>query len=164
MNKKVIGLGLFALGAIAVLGSTTVYAANKIGTVTGRDGDVKDKVQMSAEILSRDGSHITIKDTETGKEYQTSVGPNWYSGTYNVGDKVTIEGVETAGTNNNNHNFQVTKINDKVLRESFEGKPAWAGKGGRGQGENKGQGSMNRSQNNGNFVDVNGDGKCDNIK
>lgn len=163
MNGKTVSLGLIALGAIAVLGSTSIYAANKIGTVTGKDGDIRDKVQMSAEITSENGSHVTIKDTETGKEYQTSIGPNWYSGAYNVGDKVTIEGVETTGKNNNLHNFKVMKINDKTLRESFEGKPAWAGKGGNGQ--NKEEGTMNRGQHNGgNFIDTNGDGKCDNAQ
>ncbi|MEI8143649.1 MAG: hypothetical protein WCG48_03485 [Candidatus Berkelbacteria bacterium] len=165
MNKKVISLGLIALGAVAILGSTSAYAANKIGTVTGKDGDIKDKVQISAEITAENGSHVTIKDTETGDEYQTSVGPSWYSGTYNVGDKVTIEGVTTAGDNDNNHNFQVTKINDTTLRDSFEGKPAWAGKGGNGQGQNKGQGNADHGQNNGgNFSDANGDGKCDNLE
>jgi hypothetical protein len=160
MNKNVISLGLVALGAIAILGGTSVYAANKIGDVTGKDGDVKDKVQMSAEITAESGSHVTIKDTETGKEYQTSIGPSWYSGTYNVGDKVTVEGVETTGENDNGHDFQVMKINDKTVRESFEGKPAWAGKGGSG----KGQANENRGQNNGgNFVDANGDSKCDNM-
>jgi hypothetical protein len=115
---------------------------------------------MSAEITASAGSHVTIKDTETGKEYQTSVGPSWYSGTYDVGEKVTLEGVETTGENDNGHDFQVMKINDKTVRESFEGKPAWAGKGGSGQG----QGSENRGQNNsGNFVDANSDGKCDNL-
>jgi len=159
MNKKFLALGLVMLGAVAIIGTSSAYAATKIGTVTGRDGDVKDKVQMSAEITKSSGSHVTIKDTETGKEYQTSIGPSWYSGEYNVSDKVTVEGVETTGENDNNHNFQVTKINDKVLRESFEGKPAWAGKGGQG----KGQSSENKGQNmGGNFVDANGDGKCDN--
>lgn len=165
MNKKTISLGLASLGVLAVLGSSSVYAATKIGTVTGKDGDVKDKVQMSAEITSESGSHVTIKDAETGEEYQTSVGPNWYSGTYNVGDKVTVEGVVTTGENDNDHNFQITKINDKVLRESFEGKPAWAGQGGNGQGRNKGQGNATHGQGNGgNFVDANGDGACDNQK
>jgi len=161
MNKKVIRLGLVALSAIAVLGSTSAFAANKIGTVTGKDGDVKDKVQMSAEITAENGSHVTIKDTETGSEYQTSIGPSWYSGTYNVGDKVTVEGVETTSENDNDHNFQVTKINDKTLRESFEGEPAWAGKGRNSQGQH----GMNRGQNTGgNFVDTNSDGKCDNLE
>lgn len=162
MNKKFLTLGLITLGAVAILGGSSAFAATKIGTVTGKDGDVKDKLQMNAEVVQSSGSHLTIRDTETGKEYQTSVGPNWYSGNYNVADKVTIEGVETTGENDNNHNFQVTKINDKVLRENFEGKPAWAGQGGQGKGQ--GNGNENRGRNiNGNFVDANGDGKCDNL-
>lgn len=162
MNKKILGLALVAAGAVAIIGGSSAYASTKIGTVTGSDGDVKDKVQMSAEITASAGSHVTIKDAETGTEYQTSIGPSWYSGSYNTGDKVTVEGVATTGTNDNGHTFQVTKINDKVLRESFEGKPNWAGKGGQG-GEN-GQGSANKGQNQGGkFVDANGDGKCDNL-
>lgn len=158
MNKKHMILGLATLGAIAFVGSQTAFAATKIGTVTGKDGDVKDKISMSAEVTAASGSHVTLKDTETGKTYETAVGPSWYSGSYSTGDKVTVEGVETTGDNGNGHTFQVTKINDKTLRANFEGKPAWAG-----QGNGQGAGNSNRGQNHGaNFVDANGDGVCDN--
>ena len=161
MNKKTLALAIMTLGAIALLGGTTAFAANKIGTVTGKDGDVKDKIQMSAEITSENGSHVTIKDTDTGKEYETSIGPSWYSGTYNTGDKVTIEGIETISNNENNHNFQITKINDKTLRESFEGKPAWAGANDQQEGTKSGKGNYGHG-NGQNYKDIDNDGKCDN--
>jgi len=154
MNKKFMILSLAALGGVGIIGVTSAYAASTIGTVTGKDGDVKNKVQMEAEVVSQNGSHLTIKDTATGSEYQTAIGPSWYSGSYKVGDKVKIEGVETTGKNDNSHNFQVMKINDKTLRQTFEGKPAWAGQGRNGQGQ-----GQHRNQN---FVDTNGDGVCDN--
>ena len=145
-----------------IAGVGSAYAANTIGTVTGKDGDVKDKVSMEAEVTSASGSHVTLKDTATGQSYETSVGPSWYSGSYNTGDKVTIEGVATTGDNDNNHNFQVTKINDVTLRESFEGKPAWAGQ--RGSGKDSASSSTARHGNGqgSNFVDNNNDGVCDN--
>lgn len=160
-GKKIIISSIVAIGVIAVAGIGSAYAANKIGTVTGKDGDVKEKLSMSAEVIESAGSHLTIKDSETGKTYETSVGPNWYSGTYNNGDKVTVEGVETTGENKNGHTFQIIKINDKTLRESFEGKPAWAGQKGNGTGQGSGQSNGTRNSEN-SFVDANGDGQCDN--
>ena len=156
-NKMTFGLA--TLGIVAAIGAGSAYAANTIGTVTGKDGDVKDKVSMSAEIIESEGSHVTLKDVDTGKTYETSVGPSWYSGTYNTGDKVTVEGVETTGDNENGHNFQAMKINDKTIRENFEGKPAWAGQRGNGNGTGEGMRGQGRGAN---FTDANGDGQCDN--
>jgi len=165
MNKKLTMLSLAAIGGIGILGVSSAFAADTIGTVTGKDGDAKDLVQIEAEVIDQDGSHLTIKDDATGNEYKTAIGPSWYSGTYETGDKIKIEGVETTGSNENDHNFQVTKINDTTLRESFEGKPAWAGqKNGSGRDQNMGQNQNfgNGQHRNQNFIDSNGDGMCHN--
>jgi hypothetical protein len=171
-RKKKLVLGLVVLGAIAILGGSSVYAATTIGTVTGKDGDVMDKVSINAEVTEANGSHITIKDTDTGETYQTSTGPSWYSGDYNVGDKVTVEAVKTKGDNDNGHTLQVMKINDVTLRSNFEGKPEWAGQN--GQGNSNGSAVQNRGQNMNQSGDQSGDqdqdqtrardrdGECDN--
>ena len=161
MSKKIFIIALTIISAFLIVGTVNYSrAATKIDQVTGRDGDTRDRIQVNAEVTAVDGSHLTFKDMDTSKEYRTGIGPNWFSGAYNVGDKITIEGVETDGetAKQKNHNFQIMKINDKVLRESFEGKPGWAGKGEKGQGIDQGQGQKK------NFVDVNGDGVCDNKK
>lgn len=157
MNKKL----LIALGVALVIGlgglmAQNVLAAEKIGTFTARDGDIKEIVKIEGEVSKNQGQLITFKDGESGKEYTAGVGPSRYSGTYQSGDKITVEGAEALGKSQAGVNFKITKINDKVLREDFGSKPAWAGNG---EGQNNGNGS---SQKNGNFVDVNGDGICDN--
>ncbi len=43
---------------------------------------------------------------------------------------MTVEGVVTDGDNDHGHTFQAMKVNDTVLREAFEGGPAWAGQRG----------------------------------
>jgi len=163
MNKVISKTSLIVVGLLVLIGGGTAFAANKIGTVTGNDGDVKDKVQLSAEVVNSDGSHVTLRDTETGKEYQTSFGPSRYSGTYNQGDTVSVEGVETIGENDNGHNFQATKVNDITLRESFEGKPAWAGQGNGSDSQNSGTGTGLGQGNGNSFMDKNSDGTCDNL-
>ncbi len=152
-------LSLATLGVVVVIGAGSAYAATTIGTVTGKDGDVKDKISMNAEIIESQGSHVTLKDLDSGKAYETSIGPSWYSGNYSVGEKVTIEGVETTEKNDNGHNFQTMTIEGKTLRENFESKPAWAGQ----KGNSEGNGEGTRGQGNkANFIDTNGDGQCDN--
>lgn len=49
MNKSSILLASVAgLAVIGVVGATGIMAAESLGTVTGRDGDVLEKVQMDA--------------------------------------------------------------------------------------------------------------------
>lgn len=168
--NKVLSTAVLA-GGVAVMAMSPVFAAEVIGTVTGEDGDVKDKLAITAEIVSVDGSDVVFKDVDTDKEYDASFGPSWYSdATYEAGDRVDVIGVETDGDGNEDkdHNFQAMQVEDTVLRESFEGQPAWAGTrgGGNGEGTGEGAGSQNKGANKGGngseFVDGNGDGVCDN--
>lgn len=157
MNKKLlIAFGVALAVGLGGLVAQNVLAAEKIGTFTARDGDVKEIVKIEGEISKTQGQLITFKDGESGKEYTAGVGPSRYAGTYQSGDKITVEGAEALGKKQAGVNFKITKINDKVLREDFGSKPAWAGNG---EGQNNVNGS---GQRNGNFVDANGDGTCDN--
>lgn len=170
LSKKSL-MGTLAVAGTIALTVTTGFAAEKLGTVTGKDGDIKDKVQINAEVKAVDGSQVTFKDIDTQAEYEASFGPSWHSKAYEAGEKVTVVGVETEeGNNDNGHNFQVMEVNGTVLRNEFEGKPNWGGKGGNGQGNGSrdgsgaGQGMKNGggTQQGGSFVDANGDGACDN--
>jgi len=167
-KNKILGTAAIALAVASVVGISSVSASTKTGTVTGEDGDIKDKVSISAEVTAVDGSHVTFKDVETGSEYTASFGPSWYNDKdYEEGDKVVVIGVETDGENSEeDHNFQAMQVDQTVLREQFEGKPAWAGtRGGNGDGTGEGShGSKKGSGNHegGNFVDSNKDGVCDN--
>jgi len=163
MKKKTLLSIAIATVAVATLGVTSVMAADVIDTVIARDGDVKDVVAMSAEVTSVDGSHVTFVDSETGTEYSASFGPSWFTKAYEVGDIVELEGVETVAENNDNgHDFQVTVVDDITLRE-FEGKPAWAGQRGNGDGagEHRGGGQGHKGMGGSGFVDADGDGVCD---
>lgn len=174
MNKSIkIILGFtLIIAAVGVFGASSVFAAEKIGTVTGRDGDVKDTLSMTAEIISVDGSHVTFKDVDSDEEYTASFGPSWFTKVYAEGEKVNVVGVETEEDNNdNNHNFQVMEVDGTVLRTEFEGRPAWAGtRSGEGSGEGQGQSGERRGGRQGardgsggsDFVDADGNGICDN--
>lgn len=161
-NKKylaiftVIGLG------VAILSQTAIpaFAATKIGTITVRDGDVKDLLKINAEITKINNRQVTFNDLDTGKEYTAGIGPVWYSGTPTIGSKLTIEGVEAIGekAKAKGNTFLITKLGDKILRANFPGKPAWAGKGSKGQGR-----GMNQAKGR-NFVDANNNGICDNAE
>ena len=162
-SKKLFS-GLLMLAIVGSMGVASVSAADTIGTVTGNDGDVKDLVQMQAEITNVDGSEVTFKDTQTGQEYEAGFGPSWFTKTYEVGEQITIEGVATDADNDHGHNFQVMKVGDTVLRKAFEGGPAWAGargegksQGGEGQRMGQGEGRGQKGQGR------NGDGVCDNL-
>lgn len=163
-NKALLGV-IVAVGIVGIVGSSTVYAAETIGTVTGKDGDVKNKLAITGEVTAVDGSHVSFKDVDTETVYETSFGPSRYTKTYTVGEQVEVVGVETEDSNNeNNHNFQTLSVDGTTLRDSFEGKPLWTGSNGSGTGtgtgmQRKGTGSLNG----GSFVDGNGDGVCDNI-
>lgn len=159
-SKKIVLSTLLTLGLVSAVGVTGAYAFDKVGTVTGQDGDVKDKISMTAQITSVDGSHVVIKDLESNKLFETSFGPSWYTKAYNVGDKIKVIGVETEEDNNDNdHNFQTLSVDGKTVRDSFEGRPLWAGsRNGEGTGNNE-----NRQNGTGAFVDNNKDGVCDNI-
>ncbi|MBN1617842.1 hypothetical protein JW887_00670 [Candidatus Dojkabacteria bacterium] len=162
---------LLVTGLIGLLATNQVFAAETIGTVTGKDGDVKDKVKITADVVSADGSHITFKDVDTGEEYETSFGPSWYSKVVEIGNQVELIGVVTDSSNNDNgHNFQVLEIDGVSLRDGFEGRPSWsASRGSNGTGSAKGSGSMGAgsrnqsgSRTNSGFVDADNDGSCDN--
>ncbi len=181
-SKKLFS-GLFAMMIIGLVGVSSVSAADTIGTVTGNDGDVKDLVEMQAEVIAVDGSEVTFKDIETGQEYEAGFGPSWFTKAYEAGEQIKIEGVETVADNDHGHNFQVMKVDDKVLREAFEGGPVWAGaggegkgQGGEGQGMGRGEGSgagegagtgsgegKGQGQARASYQDANGDGTCDNL-
>lgn len=158
MNKKlwiVLGAALIVgLGSLAV---KNVLAAEKIGTFTAKDGDVKEIVKVDGEVSDVNGRRITFKDATSGETYSAGVGPSRYSGEVSVGDKITVEGAESLGKNQAGVNFKITKLNEQVLREDFGSKPAWSGNS---NGQNAGSGS--NGQGNGGFVDANGDGVCDN--
>lgn len=167
--NRLLSTGIIA-GTVGFLALSPALAAETIGTVVGEDGDVKDKVAITAEITSVDGSEVTFKDVDTGEEYDASFGPTWYTEEeYAEGDRVDVIGVETEGEGSEeDHNFQVMEVDDTVLREEFEGKPKWAGSrgGGNGDGTGAGTGSQNKGANRGvgsSFVDGNGDGVCDNL-
>jgi len=168
MKKSKLIASALAFGVIGLTTAGVAFAYDKVDTVVGKDGDVKDVVSVEGKIESVDGSHITFSDTQTGDQFSGGVGPSRYSGTYTVGQDVDIKGVVTDGENSNDHNFQIMEIDGKVLRESFEGKPMWAGQG-NGTRENAGTGNGQTRQSNGqmngaNFVDANGDGVCDNMR
>ena len=165
--KKYAILGTLLVASIVALSTMgQVSAYSKVGTVTGGEGETLDKVSVNAEIVKIDGGEITFKDLDTGKEYTAGIGPSWYVGDVKVGDKVTIVGVVTTGDNDQDHSFKVMTYKDKVLRENYTGRPAWAGKGGNGQGAHDGTGE-HRGHGNGegghgeNFVDANNNGVCD---
>jgi len=167
-NTKNLILGtVVAVGAIGVLTVSSAMAAETIGTVTGKDDDIKDKVAITAEIISVDGSQVTFKDVDTNEEYRASFGPSWFTKSYEAGEHVDIIGVATEEENNDHdHNFQVMEVNGTKLRESFEGKPAWAGQGENSEGKGKGNGHGRRrgnglGQHGSEFVDADNDGVCD---
>ncbi len=157
-SKKLFS-GLLTLAIIGSMGVASVSAADTIGSVTGNDGDVKDLVQMQAEVVNVDGSQVTFKDIQTGQEYEAGFGPSWFTKTYEVGEQITLEGVETVADNDHGHNFQVMKVDDTVLREAFEGGPAWAG----ARGEGKGQGGEGKGMGQGEGKGQKGSGDCDNL-
>ena len=167
-NKKALS-AIVSVVAFGSLASGSVMAYDTIGTVTGADGDVKELVSMSAEVVSVDGAHVSFKNLDTGAVYNAGFGPIWFTKEYKIGENIVVEGVETVAENNeNDHTFQVTKVNDIVLREEFEGKPVWAGtRGGNGDGSHDRAGSRaghgrhgDRSRSG--FVDADCDGVCDN--
>lgn len=164
-NIKLLAFGSLAILGLGILSAPSIFAAQNVGTVTGRDGDVKDKVALTAEIRSVTGSHVTFSDVETGTEYTSSFGPAREASDYTIGQQVEVVGVVTdSSRNNNNHNFQVMEVNGEVVRENFEGKPSWAGtQNGNGNGTRSAQGGMHKGESKGgSFVDANGDGVCDN--
>jgi len=169
-NTKNLILGtVVAIGTVGVLTMSSALAAETIGTVTGKDGDIKDKVAITAEIVSVDGSQVTFKDIDTNEEYSSSFGPSWFTKSYEAGERVDVVGVTTEEDNNDNHhNFQVMEVDGTALRESFEGKPSWAGQGGNGEGkgegagQGRGHGGNGSRQNGSKFVDADNDGVCDN--
>jgi hypothetical protein len=174
-NVTMLGLTGLLVGSVAILGANNIFAAETVATITAKDGDVKDVVSIDAQIDSVDGSHVTFTDTETQDTYNTSFGPSWFTEEYAAGEEVNVVGVVTEAENNNNgHNFQTLEVDGTTLRESFEGKPAWAGTRGGGNGTGNGQalGSMHRASGQGNgsmhsgqgFVDADGNGECDNMQ
>ncbi len=157
MNKKNVSiLGAIALTAIVSIGGA--YAAETIGTVTGRDGDTQDLVRVQAQVTSVDGSEVTFVDQQDGTEYSAGFGPSWYSQEYAAGEQITVEGVATDGDNEQDHTFQAMKVNDTVLREEFEGRPAWAGS--RGQGMSEGTGSHGTGRGGRGSMGGSGTGDC----
>ena len=132
MNKKNLSI-LGALALTATIGIGSVYAAEMIGTATGKDGDIKDIVRIQAAVTQVDGSHVSFVDQTDGQEYTAGFGPSRFTKAYEVGEQVTVEGVQTDADNEHGHNFQALKVNDTVLREAFEAKPAWAGQGRNGE-------------------------------
>jgi len=168
MKKTKLFASALAFGVIGLTTAGVALAYDKVDTVIGKDGDVKDLVTVDGKIESVDGSHITFSDTQTGDQFTGGVGPSRYSGTYTVGQDVDVKGVIVDGENANNHNFQIIEIDGKVLRDGFEGKPMWSGQG-NGTREGSGNGNSASRQgsgqmNGGSFVDANGDGVCDNMK
>lgn len=160
-NVTMLALGSITVLGLGILAVPSVFAAQNVGTVTGRDGDIKDKVAVQAKIQEINGSHVSFSDVETGTEYTGSFGPARESSQYTVGQELEVVGVETESENNrNNHNFQVMELDGEVIREAFEGKPTWAGSQ---EGNGSAHGGMNRGgSKGGSFVDANGDGVCDN--
>jgi len=145
-SKSILLSSALAIGAVGIVGASGVFAAETIGTVTCTDGDIKDKVAIAAEVTGVDGSHVTFKDVDTENEYKAGFGPSWHTKTYAVGDNVEVVGVETIEKNDKGHTFQVMEADGTTLRESFQGKPVWAGaqegkgNGGSGNGMRKGSG------------------------
>jgi len=166
-NTRNLILGtVVAVGAVGVLTLSSAMAAETIGTVVGKDGDIKDKVAITAEITAVDGSQITFKDIDTNTEYSASFGPSWFTKAYETGEHVDVVGVATEEENNDHdHNFQVMEVDGTELRESFGGRPSWAGQGGNGKGKGEGNGQGHRGngagQHGSEFVDADNDGVCD---
>jgi len=164
--KKSTKTTLGVLGAIALIGPASlsaVYAAETIGTVTGKDGDIQDLYRIQATVTDVDGSEVTFTDPETNTEYTAGFGPSWFTKAYEVGEEIVIEGVATDGDNDHGHTFQVMKVDDTMLRAEFEGRPEWAGQRGGGEGAGLEKGSRHgMGQGGSGFVDADGDGNCDN--
>ena len=164
-SKGILLSTALAVGAVGIVGASGVFAAETIGTVTCKDGDVKDKVAITAEVTGVEGSQVTFKDVDTEDEYKAGFGPSRHTKSYEVGDNVEVVGVGTVENNDKGHNFQVMEADGTTLREAFEGKPVWAGaqegkgNGGSGNGMRKGSGNGGA-----NFVDADGDGVCDDLQ
>lgn len=147
MSKGKIALVSFALLTVSgLVGLSGVSAAEFSGT---------EKLAMNAEVLSVDGTSVTIKDTQTGEIYKTSFGPVRFSREYKAGEILQVEGMSTDHENERNHNFQTIKVGELELRSEFGGRPNWARSNGDSLGKHRAGGQAN-------FIDADGDGNCDN--
>lgn len=156
MNKKILAMSLLATVGVAAFGLTsTVFAAEKVDTITTRLGTTKDVVKLSATVLSvedktlpertnpRNGrtmpsitvKQYTIKDNADGKEYKVSFGPQLDS-TFKVGDILSIEKAIVVDPTDNpkmnilGNTMKVLSVNGTELK----------GPGMRGEGRGNGQG------------------------
>lgn len=164
MKAKYVLSSVIAVGLFLLLATTAVFAKESLGTLETPKGDTVEKVRMEATITEVGDRSLTVKDNDSGEEYTFGKGPYWFNDReYEVGQKVTLEGVDTSNVSDKRgpeeYNFAVFKLDDVEYRTEM-GRPSWAG-----QGEHRGRGMGMRGFGQGlGFQDEDGNGVCDHME